>query len=134
MKLGTYPELTLVDARAIENKGLIEKGVDPRIFKKSIIAKKQTGPITVRLGLEYWLEEYAANNHSDTNKLTRMFEMYVYPSIGDVVIDTFEKCHWLIVFKTTEKHPQQVGRLLKILKQALRFLFEYDKVNCFLSV
>lgn len=133
MSLGVYSDdYTLADARedTTKNKKLLKDGHDPRITKKLTKRKNISGPVTVKNGLMYWLDEYASKNRKDVDKLIRLFEMYVYPIIGTLVIDKTEKSDWLLIFKGMDKQPTQAGRLLGILKQALRFLSVHDQANC----
>jgi integrase len=133
MKLGTYPAFSLDKARAtvIEYKSLLEQGYDPRQHKQRLLAKNQQA-LTVKDGLEYWLENHAKTKRSDYIKLLPLFKKYVYTQVGKFTLDTMKMCHWDLVFENPEllKHPVQAGKLLGLLQTAMRFLLHKHKAEC----
>jgi phosphoglycolate phosphatase-like HAD superfamily hydrolase len=84
--LGTYPEVSLDDARTIrdEYKKLIKQGIDPameRIETKS--QKQKEAENTFRIVAEAWLYKRELEQKQDEETIRRL-KHDVYPYIGDL--------------------------------------------------
>ncbi len=87
LSLGTYPEVSLDDARTIrdEYKKLIKQGIDPameRIETKS--QKQKEAENTFRIVAEAWLYKRELEQKQDDETIRRL-KHDVYPYIGDLI-------------------------------------------------
>jgi integrase len=81
LSIGTYPATGLATARtrAVEARGLVESGVDPRDQKK----KQNAGPMTVAMLAESYLEKHASKLRSH-EEVRRKLYADILPLIGDM--------------------------------------------------
>lgn len=91
LNLGTYPTMTLGEARAARDEAakLVEKGIDPRLHEQRLREERaaqeaaQAREKTVRALFEDWQRVHLAHAWKDGGKLVRSFlEEDVFPSIG----------------------------------------------------
>jgi integrase len=96
MTLGTYPMLSLAEARqgAGEALQMVERGVDPAAEKKA--AAKRAGPSaalvrsadTVASVAAEYLERHARRNTRRPDEVARLFRLHLLPTLGDRDITT----------------------------------------------
>ena len=96
MTLGTYPMLSLAEARqgAGEALQMVERGVDPAAEKKA--AAKRAGPSaaqvrppdTVASVAAEYIERHARRNTRRPEEVARLFRLYLLPTLGDRDITT----------------------------------------------
>jgi integrase len=81
LSLGTYPATPLVTARtrAVEARGLVESGLDPRAEKK----KENNGPMTVAMLAEAYSEKHLAKLRGG-EEIKRKLKVDILPIIGSV--------------------------------------------------
>ncbi|ENV3723589.1 tyrosine-type recombinase/integrase [Vibrio cholerae] len=128
LTLGNYPELTLQQARkrAAECKKHLADGLNPKI-ERQLQREQKLKAKTVKDALEYWLDNYAANNRANHERHRAQFQKHVYPFIGHLPLEQCETRHWVQVFDdiTNGTHhraaPVASGYILQNAKQALEF-------------
>jgi integrase len=100
LSLGTYPATPLAKARtlAIEARGHVEAGEDPRDFGKPSSA----GPMTVAMLAESYIQKHASVIRSGA-EIARKMHSDVLPVIGDM--------------KITEVHRRDIHRVLDPIKE-----------------
>ena len=96
MTLGTYPMLSLAEARqgAGEALQMVERGVDPAAEKKA--AAKRAGPSaalvrppdTVASVAAEYIERHARRNTRRPEEVARLFRLHLLPTLGDRDITT----------------------------------------------
>lgn len=121
LDLGTYPNLSLKDARSElqKMKGILETGHDPRIYKKVEIHKIETA-YTFEVLFREWHEKYSIHNKKDAGQYLRTFELYVFPKFGDLPSDQITLHMWLELFENHfKKSPSITERILINTKQCL---------------
>jgi len=91
LSLGTYPATSLATARtrAIEARGLVEDGKDPRQVKKKAKAS-ESGPMTVRVLADEYLTKYAAKLRGH-REIRRKLDVEILPVIGDVALASLHR-------------------------------------------
>ncbi|WP_447215295.1 tyrosine-type recombinase/integrase [Citrobacter pasteurii] len=88
LAFGPYPDVSLFQARQLRDaaRAKIREGVDPSADKKIAQQKKKNGHTFRQIAMNWhgehrrWSEHYA-------NTIQRRLEMYVFPDIGDSLID-----------------------------------------------
>lgn len=110
MSLGTYPELSLRDARAMrdEARALIAKGVNPRIARKrKQQAARLAGDYTFMTVYERWLAYRALaleeGRQSTLAQIRRVFKKDVIPPLRRMTLHEITRHHLLEVVERIEK-------------------------------
>jgi integrase len=100
LSLGTYPATPLAKARAlaIEARGHVESGIDPRDLGKPSTA----GPMTVAMLAETYIQKHASTIRSGV-EIARKMRSDVLPIIGDI--------------KVSEVHRRDIHRVLDPIKE-----------------
>jgi integrase len=100
LSLGTYPATPLAKARAlaIEARGHVESGTDPRDLGKPSTA----GPMTVAMLAESYIQKHASTIRSG-GEIARKMHSDVLPIIGDM--------------KVSEVHRRDIHRVLDPIKE-----------------
>ncbi|MBU6995849.1 MAG: integrase arm-type DNA-binding domain-containing protein [Ferrovum myxofaciens] len=90
--LGAYPGRSLADARKLaqETRDYVREGFDPvadRKAKQSALKAKQATQVTFRQVAEQYLQSKSGEKSDRMTQAWRSsFEMYVYPTIGGVLV------------------------------------------------
>lgn len=81
MTLGTYPAMTLAEARAAwrEAKAAVDRGEDPASTKAEA---RRKDPDTVRSVAEDFITKYARPRNRTADEVARMFALHLYPKLG----------------------------------------------------
>lgn len=119
MSLGTYPEISLREARALrdEARALLKKGINPRIHRKQKLrAVRLADENTFKAVYERWLEfrrlELKEGRQSTLSQIQRIFNRDVLPALGRSsiyqitrhdLLDVLEKIERRRAFTTAEK-------------------------------
>lgn len=110
MSLGTYPELSLRDARTMrdEARALIAKGINPRIVRKQKQqAARLAGEHTFMTVYERWLAYRALaleeGRQSTLAQIRRVFKKDVIPPLQRMTIHEITRHHLLEVIERIEK-------------------------------
>lgn len=123
VSLGSYPDVSLKSAREKrdECRTWITDGHNPKMKLKEV-KDERLAPVTIKDAIEYWLDQYAAHNRTDTEPRRAQFKKHIYPFIGDIAVKDSETRHWVQCFDRIRKdHPVAAGTVLVASKQALKF-------------
>ncbi len=123
MDLGTYPLLSLKEARAeaTKHRKKLEQGHDPKIERQVerqaiIAAESLTGLF------DLWYEAYCVKNKKNHADIKRTFEIHVFPKIGKLPAEKITLHAWLDILETlAEKKPSITERILVNAKQLLKW-------------
>lgn len=87
MTLGTYPAMTLAEAREAwrEARAAVDRGEDPATTKAETRRKE---PDTVRSVAEDFITKYARPRNRTADEVARMFALHLYPKLGARPIET----------------------------------------------
>ncbi|EXR25704.1 phage integrase family protein [Acinetobacter sp. 1281984] len=117
LSLGTYPEVSLEDARTIRDqyKKLIKQGIDPameRIETKS--QKQKEAENSFRVIAELWLHKRELEQKQDEETIRRL-NHDVYPYIGDLIFPqlTLEILETKVFKRIVERGALSVAKRLK---------------------
>lgn len=128
--LGTFPAMTLGKAReewraARES---VAKGLDPAAGKA---AAKRQGPDTVRDVGEQFIEKWHRPRNRTAGEIARMFEIYLYPEIGDRDIRTITRRDILdLLDKAAERGAGvRVNRVLSATHRMFGWAVERDIID-----
>lgn len=90
MTLGTFPAMTLAEARAAwrEAKAAVDRGEDPAGTKAE--AKRREAD-TVRSVAEQFITKYAKPRNRTADEVARMFALHLYPALGQRPIETITR-------------------------------------------
>ncbi|WP_156499452.1 site-specific integrase, partial [Oleiphilus sp. HI0061] len=129
MKLGTYPELSLKEARKIhmDMRSLLEKGIDP-IDKAKADLQGQKLANTMRQICEIWIDKFAKPKRARWKELDSMLKKNVYEQIGSFKLsDIHRRTVSDLVLDPMLKRgaPVQANRVLTLLKQILNYGVEH---------
>jgi integrase len=135
LAIGVYPEVTLAEARVMRDdaKKLIKQGVDPNVAKKEAKVV-QSGLDTFKALATAWMQDREGTIKPAT--MTRdlsTFEKDLFPSIGDMPIDTIKGFHVLAAAKKIEERGavEMAKRSIPLAGAIFRYairegLIEYD--------
>ncbi|MHC9084871.1 tyrosine-type recombinase/integrase [Luteimonas sp. RIT-PG2_3] len=133
MSLGTYPELSLRDARALrdEARALIAKGINPRIARKQKRqAARLAGEYTFMAVYERWLAYRALaleeGRQSTLAQMRRVFKRDVIPVLRRMTIHEITRHYLLEVVGRIEKRGSL--SVAEKVRTWFRQLFEYAMV------
>lgn len=123
LDLGSYPRMSLLDARA-ENQRLrkeLERGRDPKVVReveKTALATADTIETLTRR----WYEKYCSKHKKGHHEILRSFELHVFPRIGKLPAEEATLHAWLEVLEEqAEKRPAICERILVNAKQMLKW-------------
>ncbi|MFW6344835.1 MAG: tyrosine-type recombinase/integrase [Halomonas sp.] len=119
MDLGTYPSMTLKEAReeAVKRRGQLEQGHDPRVRKRleqQEIATAHTNESLIR----EWHKRYSQQEKANAGEILRSFELHVFPEIGDLPAAATGLARWMDLLEAlAEQRPSIAERILTSTKQ-----------------
>jgi integrase len=121
MTLGTYPATSLAQARtlAIEARGQLEEGHDPRV----ILAAQAAGAMTVAMLVDSFLEKHVKPNLRSAEEIERRLAKNVTPFIGGMKVADLHKRDVNRVVDPVLKRRSRVeaGRVFEDLRAMLRW-------------
>ncbi|MCZ5880134.1 site-specific integrase [Vibrio parahaemolyticus] len=135
MTIGRYTSskesMTLKEARdkAALCRSWLDDGLDPKVEIKLKHEKNQNQK-SVKDALEYWLDNYAANNRQNVEKHRSQFKRHIYPTLGSVPVERCTTFQWLTCFdiirdgsvsKNRRAAPVAAGYIFQNVKQALKY-------------
>lgn len=132
--LGTYPALTLAEARAkrSEFEALLAKGVDPKENITRIKAKANNANSLENLTRD-WLNAYAARKPLDENtkhKRLRKFENHLFPKFTNKAVDQIKLRDLKDALNTIYKHsPDNAQRIRADLIQVFSFAVQHGFIE-----
>ena len=138
--LGTYPSITLKDARTKrdEYKSLIANDIDPNELKKQkkerVILQEKKSKNTFYKVSQEWHTNYASEvSENYHEKLDRALELYVYPFIKNKPIDEITRLNIIEILQDLkEKNIQETAkRVFMLLNKIYRYAvtLEYTPHN-----
>lgn len=131
LDIGTYPLISLKKAReqALKFKADIELGNDPRITKKIVIQSKVEA-LTLKDVFNKWYESYCVHNKRNHCEINRTFELYVFPSLGDMPPDRITLDMWITLLEHVAKNtPSIADRILTNSKQMMAWSVRRKLIN-----
>lgn len=120
MDLGTYPEMTLAQARqeALRWRGVAQQGADPRKAREEA-RQAVSGAMTVGAVVDYWLDNYADKRIKNFRETRRRFELYLPERIAVMRADSVSRATWFTLLdEVRERAREQARHLLGTLRQA----------------
>lgn len=130
MTLGTYPALSLADAREAWRaaREAVAAGRDPAAEKT---AARQRQPDTVQAVAEAFIEKYARPRNRTADEVARMFARHLYPELGDRDITTITKRDILDMLDAAEARGAKVAvnRILANVRKLFAWAVERDIIE-----
>lgn len=123
MTLGAFPAMGLAEARWAwrEVRAAVERGEDPGAAK---LEARHCEPETVRQVGDEFIRRYARPRNRTANEIERMFEIYVYPLIGERPVETVTRRDVLRLLDKAEERGIRV-RANRVLA-SVRRLFNWS--------
>ena len=123
LDLGTYPHLSLKDARIKANamRSLLDKGQNPKIEIR-VQQQKYIDATTLKEVFDDWYDSYCIKKKASAADIKTSFELHVFPEIGDLPIDRITLQQWLAILEElAESKPSIAERVLTNAKQVLKW-------------
>lgn len=120
MDLGTYPEMTLAQARqeALRWRGVAQQGIDPRRARDEA-RQAASGALTVAAVVDCWLKNYAEKRIKNFTETRRRFELYLPERIAAMRADSVSRATWFALLDDVrDRAKEQARHLLGTLRQA----------------
>ncbi|EEP9804366.1 tyrosine-type recombinase/integrase, partial [Salmonella enterica subsp. houtenae] len=124
LAFGPYPDVSLFKARQLRDaaRAKVREGVDPSADKKIAQQKKKNGHTFRQIAMNWhgehrrWSEHYA-------NTIQRRLEMYVFPDIGDSLIDQITTETLLFTLRKVENKGflEITARLKNYVTEIMRY-------------
>jgi len=121
--LGSYPRMLLKQAREETQRlrGKLEQGHDPRIVRKTEVVAIVTAESLEGL-FRKWYESYCTKKKKGHHEILRSFEIYVFPSLGELPVKDITLQMWLSLLEAlAEDIPAIADRILTNSKQFLKW-------------
>lgn len=125
MTIGTYPTISLSEARELHAKAMqeVERGIDPGVKQKEAKATRKAAPTVADLLEEYWAMELKATSSGKARK--RMVEKDALPVWGKRKVSTITRRDAvLLVDNVRERAPIMANRLQGVLVRMFNFAAE----------
>lgn len=138
MSFGTYPEITLKEARLLRDKARssVARGIDPRVARPKLIDDQPStvrGPLFREVAEEWYefkLARWAPNSRKGAkHQARRVLDSDVLPFLGDVLFSEVSRSEVIKVVKNIESRGA-----LNIAEKArtwIRQIFEYGIIHDF---
>ncbi|WP_046206295.1 tyrosine-type recombinase/integrase [Acinetobacter radioresistens] len=123
LDLGTYPHLSLKDARAKahEMRALLDQGQNPKVEVR-VQQQRYIDASTLNDVFNDWYESYCLKKKKSAADIKSSFELHVLPEIGDLPIDRITLQQWLAILEDlAEEIPSIAERVLTNAKQVLKW-------------
>jgi integrase len=130
-KLGSYPALSLGEARTAARESLLEiiRGDDPARSKQAARAALD-GAFTLAGAVEQFIEKYAKRNTRGWKETRRVFDKYVTPELGDYRLDAVTALHIRdLVEAMSETAPYMANRTLAYTRKFFNWAVERQMVS-----
>lgn len=123
LDLGTYPELTLAQARSqsLKYRAEIQLGNDPRVTRRlEQLSIAEANSLVALFG--EWYEKYCSVRKKEHAKIKRQFEIHIFPKLGKLPVDTITLHEWLEVLEALAAvYPDTTMSILTNTKQMLKW-------------
>ena len=129
-KIGSYPALSLGDARTTARQRLLEvaRGNDPAESRQAAKAALD-GAITFAGAMDQFIEKYAKNKTRGWKETQRAFDKYVKPELGDYRLDAVTALHIRdLVEAMSETAPYMANRTLAYVRKFFNWAVERQMV------
>jgi integrase len=124
MGLGAYPDVSLVDARAMAHsqRQLTAKGIDP-IDHRDGARRKAEDAITYAMAAERYVERMSSKWCLErTRKFLPEQKRHVFPHIGSIPVDAVDTRDVLkVISPRWDTHPSQAIDILSLMRSVLNF-------------
>ena len=127
LTIGTYPEVSLADARQkqLEARALIKQGKDPSLQKQiDKLTAQKNAQNSFELVAREWVEKFQATRTEGTNQRNlRMLELHAFPWIGNRPISEIRPVELLAVLQKCEQRGtlEVAHRLRSLCGAVFRF-------------
>ncbi len=127
ISMGSYPTLTLSDARKIaqEHRNLVANGVDPKqqIQEKRQEAQRREASTFMCIAEEWFARKKKTIGEAHAERVWRTLEKYALPKLGSVPIEDITRRDTILVLRPLEK-AQKLSTIKRIC-QSLNQIMEY---------
>ncbi|MCR5948176.1 DUF4102 domain-containing protein [Salmonella enterica subsp. houtenae] len=124
LAFGPYPDVSLFKARQLRDaaRAKIREGVDPSADKKIAQQKKKNGHTFRQIAMN-WHGEHKRWSAHYANTIQRRLEMYVFPDIGDCLIDQITTETLLFTLRKVENKGflEITARLKNYVTEIIRY-------------
>lgn len=120
--IGSYPAVSLKDARerAVQIKGLIEQGIDPRVERQLQKHQATAANLSLIELFGQWNDKYLERSKRSHNEIRRSFEIHVFDHLGELPADRLTMGHWLSVLEPlADDKPAIAAKILANAKQMM---------------
>lgn len=131
LKLGSYPAMSLADARTMARDTLlsVSRGNDPSKAKQAAIADR-LGAITFGDALDQFIEKYAKRETRGWKETQRVFNKYLKPELGDYRLDTITALQIRDLIETmSETAPYMANRTLAYIRKFFNWAAERQMIS-----
>jgi integrase len=130
LTLGTYPSLGVAEAREAWRtaRAAIDRGDDPAATKAEA---KRREPETVRSVGEQFIAKYAKPRNRTADEVERMFEMHLYPALGNRRIEAVTRRDILDLLDAVEERASgaRANRVLANIRRMFSWAVERDMIE-----
>ncbi|EBR3788021.1 DUF4102 domain-containing protein, partial [Salmonella enterica] len=124
LAFGPYPDISLFKARQLRDaaRSKVREGVDPSADKKIAQQKKKNGHTFRQIAMN-WHGEHKRWSAHYANTIQRRLEMYVFPDIGDSLIDQITTETLLFTLRKVENKGflEITARLKNYVTEIMRY-------------
>ncbi|EJL5626535.1 integrase arm-type DNA-binding domain-containing protein [Salmonella enterica] len=124
LSFGPYPDISLFKARQLRDaaRSKVREGVDPSADKKIAQQKKKNGQTFRQIAMN-WHGEHRRWSAHYANTIQRRLEMYVFPDIGDSLIDQITTETLLFTLRKVENKGflEITARLKNYVTEIMRY-------------
>jgi integrase len=131
LKLGSYPAMSLADARTMARDTLlgVSRGNDPSKAKQAAIADR-LGAITFADALDQFVEKYAKRETRGWKETERVFNKYIKPELGDYRLDAITALQIRdLVEVMAETAPYMANRALAYIRKFFNWAAERQMIS-----
>lgn len=124
LAFGPYPDVSLFKARQLRDaaRAKVREGADPAADKKIAQQKKKNGQTFRQIAMNWHADHRRWSDHYATNIQHRL-EMYVFPDIGDSLIDQITPADLLLTLRKVESKGflEKAARLKNYVTEIIRY-------------
>lgn len=127
LKIGTYPEMSLAEARekAAQYNKMVQDGFDPRKKRKAQLEQNATEPSLDEI-YQYWYKHKCSQSKKAHKEHKRSYEIHVQKSLGSALFADMKRRQFVNrLMEIKEKTPQIASRLLTDLREAIDFAIDH---------
>ena len=135
LSLGSYPTLKLSDARKIaqEHRNQVANGVDPKqhIEQLKREAIRQEANTFLAVSEQWFQRKQKTISPAHAERVWRTLEMYFFPQLGNVPIDTITRRNAIEILRPLEKAKKlsTIKRICQSLNQVMEYGVDSGIIN-----